>query len=348
MTKETTYKDSGVDIDKADAFVVKIKDHAKSTFNTQVLSGIGGFSGLFELDLKGYQNPVLVSSTDGVGTKLKIAIDANDVSGVGQDLVAMCVNDMICMGAKPLFFLDYIATSALDENLLEPLIASIAKALKSIDCALLGGETAEMPGFYHGKDFDVAGFCTGILEKSKILDNSKIKDGDVLIGLPSSGVHSNGFSLVRKILQKNNLSLNDHFEGSKESIGTELLKPTELYVNQTLQALENFDIEAIAHITGGGFTENLPRILPNQKGVEIFKNKVPVLPLFRNLQKLGNVPESEMWRVFNMGIGLVYVIAPEFAEDLRSFLKSINMPSYHIGNVIAQDGLKPKVFYHDN
>ncbi len=309
-----TYKQAGVDISKGNALVKKIKKFAPA---------IGFFSGFYPLDTKKYKNPVLVSSSDGVGTKLKLAFLLNKHDTVGIDLVAMNVNDIITCGAKPIFFLDYYACSKLDLKVAEPVIKGINEGCRQADCVLLGGETAEMPGFYQQGEYDLAGFAVGIVEKDKIIDGSKIKPGDIIIGLPSSGLHSNGFSLVRKIFSEKELV----------KYGKELLTPTRIYVQEVLFALRSslFAIKGIAHITGGGFLDNIPRILPKNCQARIYKKTWRVPEVFRLIQKKGKIPEKEMFRVFNMGIGMVIIVDPPSprlrrAGKLISFRHSGSLP----------------------
>lgn len=338
-----SYKDAGVDIDAGDKLVQRIKGYSKSTNRKEVLSGIGGFAGLFALDLSKFPNPVLVSSTDGVGTKLKLAYDLNNFDGIGQDLVAMCVNDLICCGAEPLFFLDYYATGTLNPNQAETVIKSISQALKSINCTLLGGETAEMPGLYNKDEFDLAGFTVGAVNKEKILNFENVKNGDVLIALPSSGPHSNGYSLVRKIIESKSLDLKQTYDFAPNGLGKELLKPTHLYVNSTLEVLKDYKINAIAHITGGGIVENLPRVLPKNAKAKVAKNKIQVPEVFSFLQKEGNVEEQEMWRVFNMGTGLVYVVSSEDADGCLQKLKDMKLSPSIIGEIERNDQITKSI-----
>ncbi|MEW6040717.1 MAG: phosphoribosylformylglycinamidine cyclo-ligase [Elusimicrobiota bacterium] len=296
-----SYKKAGVDIDKGNLFVKKIAG---------IAPGVGGFSGLFPLNKNEYSRPVLVASSDGVGTKLKIAQLANKHSGVGQDLVAMCVNDVLTCGAEPLFFLDYFATGKLELKTAQVIIRSIAGACKAAGCLLLGGETAEMPGLYRKGEYDLAGFAVGVVEKKQIIDGTKIKPGNVFIGLPSSGLHSNGFSLVRKIFTKSELMAR----------ADELLKPTLIYADRIL-SVRRLDIRGIAHITGGGFIDNIPRILPENCRAVITKNAWQVPEIFKVIQKKGNISDKEMYRVFNMGIGMVLVIRPAEFPRIKKLIK---------------------------
>lgn len=329
-----TYKDAGVDIAKADGFVQNIKDYAKATHNPQVLAGIGGFAGLFAPDLSGMKRPVLVGATDGIGTKLSLALTANHITTLGQDLVAMCVNDLICCGAKPLFFLDYFATSQLDTEQLAALVKSLSETLQDIDCALLGGETAEMPGLYQKNDFDMAGFAVGLVDQERILDGPRhVQNGDVILGLASSGLHSNGFSLVRKIIEVANLDLKQTYDFAPNGLFQTLLEPTKIYVNPILKLLQTFDVSALAHITGGGLTENLPRVFADDLQAVIDSTTWPTPPLFEFLQNQGNVANDEMFKVFNMGIGFCLIVKPDIAEDVKTFLVKEGETVFEIGKI---------------
>lgn len=311
VLKPLTYRQSGVDIDAGDSLVSRIKGAVQKTHGKEVLAPLGGYAGLFAPDLRHYKKPILVSTTDGVGTKLRLALDINRLGGLGQDLVAMCVNDLICCGAKPLFFLDYFATGKLNIEQAEKLIASMAKALKEINCALIGGETAEMPGIYKPGDFDLAGFAVGLVDQEKMITGNTIKPGDAILGLPSSGPHSNGFSLIRKILEARKIDPKKDSCGLDNPIGLELIKPTLIYVNSILEAHEKMAIKGLAHITGGGLIENPPRIFPKNCGAILQRKKISPPPVFMVLQELGDVADCEMWRVFNMGMGMVIVVAPD-------------------------------------
>lgn len=332
-----SYQDSGVSIDEGNSFVEKIKPHIKKTLRPEVQSSIGGFAALFELDLKKYKKPLLVSSTDGIGTKLKIGLEMKSYKSLGQDLVAMCVNDLICCGAEPLFFLDYLATSKLDTHQASELIEGVCDALASINCALLGGETAEMPGFYQKGDFDAAGFSVGAVEKSKVINGTLVKEDDIIIGLTSDGFHSNGFSLVRKVLEKNKISLNDDLLGDGVAIGKHLLKATKLYVNPILKALEKISIHALAHITGGGLIENIPRVFPKGFCAEIKKDQIKIPAIFKKFQELGPIEEEEMWRVFNMGVGFIVIIDPQDKEMALDIFNKHNQEAYEIGQIIKHN-----------
>jgi len=323
---QLSYKDSGVDIDAGNELVEKIKPFAKATAIPGVLGGIGSFSGAFELP-KGYNEPVLLAATDGVGTKLRLAIESGKLEGVGIDLVAMCVNDLICNFATPLFFLDYYATGRLEVESAATVIASISEGCKLAECALIGGETAEMPGMYFKNDFDLAGFSVGIAEKSEIDRSVHCKEGDMLVALPSSGVHSNGFSLVRKLFfEKLGMRFTDKFEN--ETLIEALLKPTKIYIKEFKANKQN--IKALAHITGGGLVENLPRVLPNGLAAVVQKSSIKSLPVFDFMSK--HVDESEMYRTFNMGIGMVWVVAKENADNVAS-----NVGGYVIGELVKGD-----------
>jgi len=318
-----TYKNSGVNIDKANDLIVKISKVAKQTHTKGVISGIGLFASLFELDLKKYPNPIIVSGTDGVGTKLAIAHALNNYTTIGQDLVAMCVNDVLTTGAKPLFFLDYFATGVLDNDQATSVITSIAHACKSVDCALVGGETAEMPGFYKPGEFDIAGFAVGVVDKSKIINGQNIGFGDYIVALPSSGLHSNGYSLVRKIIKE---KLNNDFStkvyNETKNLGEILLTPTRLYVNEILELSKDIQIKGLAHITGGGLIENIPRILPDGLAADIDTSKINLPPIFRFLKEKGNLSDSEMFQTFNCGIGMVIICNQNNASRILNTIDS--------------------------
>jgi phosphoribosylformylglycinamidine cyclo-ligase len=324
------YKQAGVDLSAGYAAVKGIKKHAARTFRPEVLSTVGGFGGLFALPLDKYKDPVLVSGTDGVGTKLKLAFALNKHDTVGIDLVAMCVNDVVALGAEPLFFLDYFACGRVDPHQVEAVVKGIADGCEDAGCSLIGGETAEMPGFYPEGEYDLAGFCVGIVDRNQIITGEKITPGDVLIGLPSSGVHSNGFSLVRKILAEHGLDVTE--------IGPRLLKPTRIYVKPILNLLQQFELKGIAHITGGGFIENIPRILPEGCSAEVELGSWPILPIFTEFQSYAQIPDTEMFNVFNMGIGMVIAVDPEDAERVIDSLHSEGEQAYRIGRVTAGDG----------
>ncbi len=333
-----TYRDSGVDIDTGNALIDRIKPHTLRTKRPEVLGNIGGFGALMSIPTK-YDNPVLVSGTDGVGTKLKLAIEAKQYDTIGIDLVAMCVNDIIVMGAEPLFFLDYYATGKLDNDIAEDVIKGIADGCEQASASLIGGETAEMPGMYPGSDFDLAGFSVGVVERERILDQSNIQYGDVLIGMESSGPHSNGYSLIRKVLEISEASLKDTIGENeyKISLGEALLKPTNIYVKPILQLLKQFDIHAVAHITGGGLTENLPRVLPVKSKAIIDLSSWNRPEIFNWLQQQGNIEEAEMLRTFNCGIGMVLAVTDSEAEEIINAIRLQGMSSWIIGNIVASD-----------
>lgn len=318
-----TYKQAGVDIDAGNALIDRIKPLAKSTNRPGVASDLGGFGGLFDLKACGYDDPILVSGTDGVGTKLLLAQQANHHSSIGIDLVAMCVNDVLAQGAEPLFFLDYFATGALDNDTATRVVEGIAKGCKLSGCALIGGETAEMPAMYAPGHYDLAGFVVGAVERTRILPRTdEMKAGDVLIGLPSSGPHSNGYSLIRKVVERSGLSLNDKAPfASDATLGEALLEPTRLYVSSTLPLIKDGNLKGLAHITGGGVTENVPRMLPNHLKPVWDDDALTVLPVFEWLQDVGKVETEEMFRTFNMGVGMVLAVAE---NDVETVLASLN------------------------
>ncbi len=343
MNKKITYNDSGVDIDAGDQLVDNIAPFVKKTMRPEVVSRLGGYAGLFALDLKKFPEPLLVSTTDGVGTKLKIAFELKKFDTIGFDLVAMCVNDLICCGAEPLFFLDYYATGKLDGAVAQEVIRSIAKALAPINCTLIGGETAEMPGFYSSGEFDLAGFAVGAVNKPDVIDGNNIQKGDSLLGLESSGVHSNGFSLVRKIISECKLDLHKKYSPLTQTLGETLLTPTKIYVNPVLKLIRSFEIRGIAHITGGGLVENIPRILPNNCCAQLEKQKIKIPPIFSFLQKQGNVPDPEMVRVFNRGIGLVLVVKPADETKILQSLEEMGYPAANIGTIVETGSDKKQV-----
>jgi phosphoribosylformylglycinamidine cyclo-ligase len=326
-----SYKDAGVDIDAGDALVDRIKPAVARTQRPEVLGGLGGFGALFEIPLERYRKPVLVSGTDGVGTKLKLAMQLGKHDTIGIDLVAMCVNDVLVQGAEPLFFLDYYATGRLDVDTAAAVIEGIAAGCTQAGAALIGGETAEMPGMYHDGDYDLAGFCVGIVEKDRIIDGSTVKPGDVLLGLASSGPHSNGYSLVRKILEVSRADIHMPFDGS--TLGEALLTPTRIYVKPVLKTLERYAIKAIAHITGGGLPENLPRVLPPRTQAVLHWNSWRRPPVFDWLQQQGNVQAGEMQRTFNCGIGLVLCVAQEDADGVARLLTELGETVFRIGEI---------------
>ncbi|MGK7938325.1 MAG: phosphoribosylformylglycinamidine cyclo-ligase [Xenococcaceae cyanobacterium] len=333
------YKQAGVDIEAGRSFVEKIKRDVQSTYRPEVIGGLGGFGGCFQLP-SGYKEPVLVSGTDGVGTKLKIAQELNRHDTVGIDLVAMCVNDILTSSAEPLFFLDYLATGKLNPQQLAQVVQGIGEGCRQSGCTLLGGETAEMPGFYQLGEYDIAGFCVGVVEKSQLLDGSQVQARDVAIGLASSGVHSNGFSLVRKIIATNNLAWSDRPKIlAGKTLGEVLLTPTQIYVKPILAALKtDIDIHGMAHITGGGLPENLPRCLGQGKSVRVNLDSWSVLPIFQWLAETGKVNSDAMLETFNMGIGFVVIVSPEQAEFTINWFESQKIAAYSIGVVTEGDG----------
>ena len=328
------YKQAGVDVEAGREFVDNIRNLVVSTHRPEVLGGLGGFSGLFALP-SGYKEPVLVSGTDGVGTKLKLANTLNCHHTVGIDLVAMCVNDVLTSGAEPLFFLDYLATGKLNQQQLTEVVSGIAQGCRLAGCALIGGETAEMPGFYPPGEYDLAGFCVGVVEKSLILDGSQVKVGDVAIGLESSGIHSNGFSLVRKIIDEYNIFLQDNLDFlEQKSLGEMLLTPTKIYVKPILAAAKSgLEIHGMAHITGGGLPENLPRCLPEGMSININRSSWEVPPIFRWISEVGNVNEEGMFNTFNMGIGFVVLVSPTQVEMAIDWFVSQGIKAYCLGKV---------------
>lgn len=331
-----TYKDAGVDIEAGNSFVNMIKPLVKSTFRPEVMAEIGGFGGLFSLNASKYKNPVLVSGTDGVGTKLKIAFMADRHDSVGIDLVAMCVNDIIVQGAEPLFFLDYLATGRLLPEKAAQIVKGIAEGCRQAGCALIGGETAEMPGFYTDGEYDVAGFAVGVVDRENIIDGSGIAVGNRLIGIASSGLHSNGYSLARKLVfERLGLSIDAPFPGTDRTVAEELLIPTRIYVRSVMNLLRDFKINGIAHITGGGLLENVPRILPRGCQATIQLDTWQRPDLFNVLQEAGNVERNEMYRAFNMGIGMVLSVAENDAEDIIDRLKGLGDQAWIIGEITA-------------
>ncbi len=342
----TTYRDSGVDIDAGDEFVDRIKPLVRSTFRPEVLTDLGGFGGLFRLGTGKYQDPVLVSGTDGVGTKLKIAFLLNKHDTVGIDLVAMCVNDIVVSGAEPLFFLDYFATGKLSVSTAEEVVKGIAEGCRQAGCALIGGETAEMPSFYPDGEYDLAGFAVGVVDRSKIIDGRTIRPGDAVIGLGSSGLHSNGYSLVRRVFfEQAKLAVDSRLPELDRPLGEALLTPTRIYARQVLALAAEFPVKGIAHITGGGITENLPRIFPDGVGARIMRTGWPVPPVFEALARLGRVDREEMYRVFNMGIGLILVVAPEVAPAVLARAAQLGEQGWKIGEIVANRTSASRVTY---
>lgn len=336
----STYAAAGVNIEAGNEVVRRIKPHAQRTFIPGVLSGLGGFGALFQPDLSGYKEPVLVSSTDGVGTKLKIAFDLNRHDTVGQDLVAMCVNDLLPCGAKPLFFLDYFATGKLTPETAEAVVKGIADGCELAGCALIGGETAELPGFYAPGEYDLAGFTVGVADKANVLDGSKVSVGDVIIGLPSSGLHSNGYSLARRLLEP--VGYTTHLDELGETVGEALLRPTRIYVKPVLKLLETVPVTAMSHITGGGFYENIPRTLPQGVIAQIQRGTWTPSPLFQLIQERGQVAEREMFTTFNMGIGLIIVVPQAHFDSALQILRYEGIEATAIGSIAAGEG-EPRV-----
>ena len=324
-----TYKDSGVDITKGNQLIEKIKPIAKSTLRQGVLAGLGGFGAMFEIPIDRYKNPVLISGTDGVGTKLMVAEMLNKHDTIGIDLVAMCVNDLIVQGAEPLFFLDYYATGSLNEEVATSVISGIGEGCIQSGCALIGGETAEMPGMYKGEEYDLAGFCVGIVEKNKIIDGSKVSAGDQLIALGSSGPHSNGYSLIRKVLEKSKPS---------SSQLNSLIEPTKIYVKSILSLIQNLPVHAISHITGGGLLENIPRVLPKHLAANLDQNSWELPQIFKWLQAEGNIDTMEMYRVLNCGVGMVVIVPKALSGEAIKILKSCGENAWLIGEVIDSEG----------
>ena len=329
-----TYRDAGVDIDAGNESVSLIKDAVRATYRSEVMGDLGGFGGLFALNTKDYKEPVLVSGTDGVGTKLRLAFLLNKHDTIGQDAVAMCVNDILVQGAEPLFFLDYLAVGKLEPIQVAEVVTGVARACKESGCALIGGETAEMAGFYPIGEYDIAGFSVGVAERSKLITPARVKAGDVLLGLPSSGVHSNGYSLVRKIVfERKGFKGDEYIEELGQTIGEELLTPTRLYPRICLPLIREFDIHGMVHITGGGFYENIPRALPDHMGAEVNGAAWTIPPVFRLLQEWGNVDWTEMYRTFNMGIGMVLIVSSDEADRITAQLNAQNETVYYIGHV---------------
>ena len=324
-----TYKDSGVDITKGNQLIEKIKPIAKTTLRPGVLAGLGGFGAMFEIPIDRYKNPVLISGTDGVGTKLMVAEMLNKHDTIGIDLVAMCVNDLIVQGAEPLFFLDYYATGSLNEDVATSVISGIGEGCIQSGCALIGGETAEMPGMYKGEEYDLAGFCVGIVEKNKIIDGSKVSAGDQLIALGSSGPHSNGYSLIRKVLEKSKPS---------SSQLNSLIEPTKIYVKSILSLIQNLPVHAISHITGGGLLENIPRVLPKHLAANLDQNSWELPQIFKWLQAEGNIDTMEMYRVLNCGVGMVVIVPKALSGEAINILKSCGENAWLIGEVINSEG----------
>lgn len=331
------YKQAGVNIEAGYEAVERMKKHVQKTARAGVLGSLGGFGGMFDLSALNLKEPVLVSGTDGVGTKLMIAFWLDQHDTIGIDAVAMCVNDIVVQGAEPLFFLDYIACGKAEPEKIEAIVKGIADGCEQAGCALIGGETAEMPGLYSESEYDLAGFTVGACEKSQLITGETIKPGDVLVGLASSGIHSNGYSLVRKVF--NNWSLTEYVDELGCSLGEELIKPTKIYVKPVLSALKKFEVKGMAHITGGGFIENIPRMLPNGLGADIFDKSWEIPPIFNLITTAGQIEPQEMYNIFNMGIGMVMAVDKEIAIDLISHLQQCGEAAYEMGVVTAEEGI---------
>ena len=335
----SSYAAAGVDITAGYKAVELMKSHVARTMTPGVVTDIGGFGGLFALDLAGISNPVLVSGTDGVGTKLKIALLMDKHDTIGIDCVAMCVNDIICCGAKPLFFLDYIACGRNFPEKIAQIVGGVAEGCVQSGCSLIGGETAEHPGMMPEDEYDLAGFSVGVVDKSKILNSASVQPGDVLIALPSTGVHSNGFSLVRKVFDVENRDLNQYVNELGATLGETLLTPTKIYVKSVLALLEKVNVKAISHITGGGFYENIPRSLPDGCGVKIEKSVLRIPPIFDLLMKTGNIPERDMYNTYNLGVGMCVTVSPEEADEAVRVLKANGEDAYIMGHVTENEGV---------
>jgi phosphoribosylformylglycinamidine cyclo-ligase len=335
-----SYEKAGVNLEAGYEVVRRIKSHVASTSRPGVMGNIGSFGGMFDLSALNIKEPILVSGTDGVGTKLKLAFEMDKHDTIGIDAVAMCVNDVLAQGAEPLFFLDYVAVGHNEPAKIEAIVAGVAEGCRQAGCALVGGETAEMPGMYTDGEYDIAGYTTGVVEKSKLIDGSKVKVGDVLVGIASSGVHSNGFSLVRKVFSDNNLDLNATYEeldGAK--LGETALTPTRIYVKQVLDVIRNCDVHGVAHITGGGFDENIPRILHEGQGIEVKEGTWEILPIFRLLEKYGNIKHREMFNIFNMGIGMVLALDESEAQKAIEILETHGEKASVIGRITDTPGV---------
>ena len=346
MQKKASYRDAGVDIDRTNQFLEHIKPLLRSTFRKEVMNNMGGFGGLFHLDTEKTKNPILVSSTDGVGTKLKIAQMMNKHDTVGIDLVAMSVNDVIVQGAEPLFFLDYIATGKFCMEKGIQIIEGIVRGCQEAGCALIGGETAEMPGFYENGEYDLVGFCVGVVDTEKLIDGSEIRVGDRIIGIASSGIHSNGFSLARKVLfAEGKLSVDDRVDGLDCSLGLELLRPTKIYVKSLLNLIKNFTIKGIVHNTGGGFMDNIPRIIPHPCRAVITKGSWEIPPIFKIIQEMGKIDDREMLRVFNMGIGMMIVVPEKESADVLQHLENLGERAYPIAVIEKREDKQSRVSF---
>lgn len=339
--EKLTYKDAGVDTKEGERAVSLMKEHVKKTFNPNVLTGLGSFGSLFRLPVEGMEEPVLVAGTDGVGTKLKIAFLTDIHDTVGQDCVAMCVNDVLCQGAKPLFFLDYIATGHVEAEKIAQIVKGIADGCLLGECALVGGETAEMPDFYTEGEYDMAGFCVGMVDRKKVIDGSRIQKGNVVIGIPSSGFHSNGYSLVRKVFfDKMKMDVKDYVEELGETLGEALLRPTRIYTKACNAVLSKVDVNGIIHITGGGFFENIPRIIPEGLGVKINLGSWDVPPIFRYIQKCANIEERDMYATFNMGAGMMMIVEEEQVSAVMEALESAGEKPSLIGSIVEGEGVE--------
>ncbi|OQY54270.1 MAG: phosphoribosylformylglycinamidine cyclo-ligase [Desulfobacteraceae bacterium 4572_88] len=344
--KPLTYADAGVDIDKANRLVETIRGFARQTARSGVMGEIGGFGGLFSTNFTHMENPVLVSSTDGVGTKLKIAFMMNKHDTVGIDLVGMCVNDILVMGAKPLFFLDYLSMGTLDTEIVTDLVKGVSEGCKEAGCALIGGETAEMPGFYGEREYDMAGFAVGVVDNSKIIDGSDIRAGHKLVGIPSDGLHSNGFSLVRKIcFDMLNLKQDTHMPEFDRTLGEELLRPTRIYAKAVQVLTRDLPVHGLAHITGGGIAENIVRVIPDACGIKIYQDSWEVPRIFTFLQQAGNISDGEMMRTFNNGIGMVLVVHQDVVPDVLQRLSAMNEDAAVIGEVVRRKGQEARVVW---
>ena len=338
-----SYENAGVNLEAGYEVVRRIKSHVKSTARTGVMGNIGAFGGMFDLASLNIKEPILVSGTDGVGTKLKLAFEMDKHDTIGIDAVAMCVNDVLAQGAEPLFFLDYVAVGHNEPAKIEAIVASVAEGCRQAGCALIGGETAEMPGMYGGGEYDIAGFTCGVVEREKLIDGSKVNVGDVLIGIASSGVHSNGFSLVRKIVSDNNFDLHQpHADLGEKPLGEVLLTPTRIYVKQVLEVIRQCNVHGISHITGGGFDENIPRILKDGQGVEVQEGSWDILPVFRFLEKWGGVAHREMFNIFNMGVGMVIALDASEADKAIEILTAAGEKASVIGRIIEGEGVTIK------
>ena len=337
-----SYENAGVNLEAGYEVVSRIKKHVKSTERVGSMGGIGSFGGMFDLSALNVSNPVLVSGTDGVGTKLKLAFEMDKHDTIGIDAVAMCVNDVLAQGAEPLFFLDYVAIGHNEPAKVEAIVAGVAEGCRQANCALVGGETAEMPGMYSEGEYDIAGFTTGVVSKEKIIDGTKVTTGDVLLGIESSGVHSNGFSLVRKIVKDAGLDLHTVYPelDPNKPLGEVLLTPTNIYVREVLDVIRNVDVHGVAHVTGGGFDENIPRILKEGQGIVVDESSFEILPIFKFLEKYGKVPHREMFNIYNMGIGMVLALNENDVKTAQEILSKYNRKSYVIGHITDQEGVK--------